>query len=180
MACTTFFVLSIFLGTETKRAMPTAVVIGGWTSWLPTAVSNVNLESVLFEGETAELRGGVPYVRFLMIFPGLWFGALFSPAFSRCGGPSCDLFWYFMLLCALGTAVICWAAMGIDDQEEDININIKPMFEIPQVDDWYVETIGTSMPVGPPTVTPADGVGGEVPSEADELVPVMAPTMMAT
>lgn len=115
-----------------------------------------------------------------MIFPGLWFGALFSPAFSRCGGPSCDLFWYFMLLCALGTAVICWAAMGIDDQEEDININIKPMFEIPQVDDWYVETIGTSMPVGPPTVTPADGVGGEVPSEADELVPVMAPTMMAT
>lgn len=158
MACTTFFVLSIFLGTETKRAMPTAVVIGGWTSWLPTAVSYVNLESVLFEGETAELREGVPYVRFLMIFPGLWFGALFSPAFSRCGGPSCDLFWYFLLLTAVGTAVICWAAMGIEDKEEDVNINIKPIFEVPQIDDWYVTTTEGSdigqetAPVPAPTV----------------------------
>lgn len=56
MACTTFFVLSIFLGTETKRAMPTAVIIGGWTSWLPTAAYYVNVDDVLettMDGESS-------------------------------------------------------------------------------------------------------------------------------
>jgi hypothetical protein len=66
MACTTFFVLSIFLGTETKRAMPTAVVIGGWTSWLPTAVSYVNLESVLFEGKLMSFSIALPRISVLM------------------------------------------------------------------------------------------------------------------
>ena len=39
MACTTYFILCMFLGVETKRAMPTAIIVGGWTAWLPAAVN---------------------------------------------------------------------------------------------------------------------------------------------
>ena len=177
MACTTFFVLSIFLGTETKRAMPTAIVVGGWTSWLPTLANYANIDAVLLDGEMLARREGTPYVRFLMIFPGLWFGAFFAPAFSRCGGPVCDLLWYFILLVAVGTSVICWAAMGIENKEEDININIKPMFEVPQVDDWFVTTFGSSTPVAQSTSS-LDFVRGDGKNEEEEAdVPVMAPTM---
>lgn len=48
--------------------------------------------------------------------------------------------------------------MGIEDKEEDVNINIKPIFEVPQIDDWYVTTTEGSdigqetAPVPAPTV----------------------------
>ena len=132
MACTTFFILSLFLGVETKRAMPTAVVIGGWTAWLPTTANYILLEAT-------------PYIRFLMIFPGLWFGAMFSPAFSRCGGPTCDLVWYFLVLVTVGTATVCWAAMAIQKDEEDININIRPLVDIPELGALFGGTMAPSM-----------------------------------
>ena len=142
MACTTYFILSLFLGVETKRAMPTAVVIGGWTAWLPAVANYMLLEST-------------PYIRFLMVFPGLWFGAMFSPAFSRCGGPICDIVWYFLLLVTVGTATVCWAAIAIQNGEEDIDINIKPMVSISAIDALFGDTPA-------PTVSPKGGGRGKL------------------
>ena len=99
-------------------------------------------------GEVSAIAG--PYIRFLMIFPGLWFGAMFSPAFSRCGGPTCDLVWYFLVLVTVGTATVCLAAMAIQEGEEDIDINIKPMVSIPEINALFGETIA-------PTVSPKKG-----------------------
>ena len=143
MACTTYFILCMFLGVETKRAMPTAIIVGGWTAWLPTVMNYVILE------------GASGYVRFLMIFPGLWFGSLLSPWFSRCGGPTCDMVWYFLVLATVGTATVCLAAIAIQNDDEDIDINIKPMISIPAIDAAFGATL---TPVGSPTAAPVEHV----------------------
>ena len=97
MGVTTFFTLSLFLGVETKRAIPTAIVIGGWASLLPALGYNDTL----------------PYVRVLMMFPGMWAGSLLAPWFSKCGGPMCDLFFFFIVLVAVGAAVVAVAAIKL-------------------------------------------------------------------
>ena len=139
MACTTYFILCMFLGVETKRAMPTAVVVGGWTAILPTIMNYVVLDQA------------AGYVRFLMIFPGLWFGSFMSPWFSRCGGPTCDMVWYFLMLSTVGTIVVCMAALGIQNDEEDVDINIKPLMSIPAIDAAFGATLG---PAASPTLAP--------------------------
>lgn len=129
----------MFLGVETKRAMPTAVVVGGWTAILPTIMNYVVLEHA------------AGYVRFLMIFPGLWFGSFMSPWFSRCGGPTCDMVWYFLMLSTVGTIVVCIAALGIQNDEEDVDINIKPLMSIPAIDAAFGATLA---PAASPTLAP--------------------------
>jgi len=121
MGLTTFFTLSLFLGVETKRAFPTAIVIGGWTSILPAAVNWIVLD-------------GHAYVRLLLTFPGMWLGAIFAPWFSKAGGPMCDLFLYFLLLASCGTAVIVLAAISLQQGEEDVNIDVEPLIPFPPLD----------------------------------------------
>jgi hypothetical protein len=54
MGITMFFVLSMFLGVETKRALPTSIVISGWTAIVPAAVHSYYMEHI-------------PYLRLLML-----------------------------------------------------------------------------------------------------------------
>jgi hypothetical protein len=115
MGVTTFFALSVFLGVETKRALPTAIVIGGWTAFFPFIVNFFVLDST-------------PYLRFLMVCPGLWFGSILAPWFSKCGGPTSDLVFYGLLLVGIGTAVICIASIALSKGEEDINLDLEPIF----------------------------------------------------
>jgi uncharacterized membrane protein YfcA len=124
MGVTTFFCLSLFLGVETKRAMPTAIVCGAWTSLAPALANWVYLEAF-------------PYIRLLMMVPGMWFGALLAPWFSRCGGPICDLVLFFFTLLIVGTAVVAFAALKLQKMKEDVNIDIEPMYSIPVVDEWF-------------------------------------------
>jgi hypothetical protein len=122
---TTFFTLSLFLGVETKRAFPTSVVIAGWTAILPMLLS---------PSDPAD----APYIRLLMIFPGLWFGSIFAPWFSKCGGPMSDLFFYFLFLLGTGTAVVAFAAMAIESKEADINLDVlQPKLSSPLVNDAF-------------------------------------------
>jgi len=104
MGVTSFFTLCLFLGVETKRAMPTAIAVGAWTLVLPAT-----LELAVFEA--------FPYIRLLMCIPGLWLGSLLAPWFSKCGGPMSDLSLYFLALITTGTVVMCFAAIAIDNKE---------------------------------------------------------------
>lgn len=122
----TFFLLSLFLGVETKRALPTAIVISGWVAALPAY-------RCVFFAET------MPYVTLLMMFPGLWFGALLAPWFSKCGGPMCDLFLYFLVLCAVGTAVVVLAAVKLGYGNEDVEMDVEPMFSFGFVNQYFNE-----------------------------------------
>jgi len=126
---TTFFLLSVFLGVETKRALPTAIVLSGWVAALPAY-------RCIFYAET------MPYVTLLMMFPGLWFGSVLAPWFSKCGGPMCDLFLYFLLLCSIGSAVVALAAIKVGYDTEDIEMDIEPMISFSFVDQYFDENDG--------------------------------------
>jgi uncharacterized membrane protein YfcA len=126
MGFTTFFVLSLFLGVETKRALPTSIVIAGWTAAAPALMNAIELEAF-------------PMVRLLMVCPGLWFGAVLAPWFSKCGGPMGDLVVYSILLIAIGTAVVVLAGKAMQINQEDMNIDIQPMFTLPAVEQAYAE-----------------------------------------
>jgi len=124
MGMTTFFLLSIFLGVEHKRAMPTAIVIGAWVSLAPALANWVVLEAA-------------PYIRLMMMVPGMWFGALLAPWFSYCGGPMSDLVVFFLALLVSGTAVTAYAAMQIQENREDVNIDIQPVIVNEFIDIWF-------------------------------------------
>ena len=124
MGMTTFFLISIFLGVEHKRAMPTAIVAGAWVSLAPALANWVILEAS-------------PYIRLMMMVPGMWFGALLAPWFSYCGGPMCDLVLFFLALVVSGTAVTAYAAMQIDKDSEDVNIDVKPVIVNEFIDMWF-------------------------------------------
>jgi len=124
MGMCSFFLLSIFLGVEHKRAAPTAIVIGAWVSLAPALANWIVLEAS-------------PYIRLMMMVPGMWFGALFAPWFSKCGGPMCDLTLFFFALAISGAAVTAYAAIKIQEEKEDVDINIAPMYSIPVVDEWF-------------------------------------------
>ena len=124
MGMTTFFLLSIFLGVEHKRAMPTAIVCGAWVSLAPALANWVVLEAA-------------PYIRLMMMVPGMWFGALLAPWFSYCGGPMCDLVLFFFALLVSGTAVTAYAAMKIQENREDVNIDIQPVIVNEFIDIWF-------------------------------------------
>jgi uncharacterized membrane protein YfcA len=128
----TFFLLSVFLGVETKRALPTAIVISGWVAILPAA------RCIFF-------ADAMPFVTLLMVFPGLWAGAFLAPWFSKCGGPMCDLFLYSLVLCATGTAVVALAAIAIDNGKEDVDINISPMVDIGILNSAYDRSTGAAV-----------------------------------
>jgi hypothetical protein len=59
-AITMFLAMSVILGVETKRAMPTAIVIAGWASVLPF------IDCFIYNTDSQ------PYIRLLMILPGIW------------------------------------------------------------------------------------------------------------
>jgi hypothetical protein len=124
MGFTTFFALSVFLGVETKRALPTAIVIGGWTSLAPFVLNFFLLEAA-------------PYVRLLMIVPGLWFGGILAPWFSKCGGPTSDLLFYGLMLLGIGTAVICYAAIAMTNNREDMNIDLVPIYDVKGINNAF-------------------------------------------
>merc|ERR1719231_1552609 len=121
---TTFFLLSIFLGVEHKRAMPTDIIIGAWVNLGPALGNWVVLEAA-------------PTVRLMMMVPGMWFGGLFAPWFSKCGGPMCDLTLFFFALVVSGVGITAYAAIRIQEEQEDVNIDIAPLYAIPQVDEWF-------------------------------------------
>jgi uncharacterized membrane protein YfcA len=127
-----FFLLSVFLGVETKRALPTAIVISGWVSALPAT------RCILF----ADV---MPYVTLLMMFPGLWLGSVLAPWFSKCGGPMCDLFLYFLVLIGVGTTTILFAALGVNGDYEDVDIDISSPFQIGFVNSAYESTTGSKI-----------------------------------
>jgi len=127
-----FFLLSFFLGVETKRALPTAIVISGWVAILPAA------RCILFADT-------MPYVTLLMMFPGLWAGSFLAPWFSKCGGPMCDLFIFFLVLCSIGTAVVALAAIAINGDKEDVDINISPAIDIGILNSVYDQTTGAAV-----------------------------------
>ena len=126
MGVTTFFCLSLFLGVETKRAMPTSIVVGAWTALAPALSNWVVLEAF-------------PYIRLLMMIPGMWFGSILAPWFSRCGGPICDLVLFFFTLLICGTAVVAFAAIKLQKMKEDVDIDIAPIYSIPVVDEWFAK-----------------------------------------
>ena len=59
MTLPAFLALSLSLGVETRRAMPTAIVIGGWASLLPFVAHFLSADAQ-------------PYLRLLMMLPGVW------------------------------------------------------------------------------------------------------------
>jgi len=122
----TFFLLSLFLGVETKRAFPTAIVIAGWVALAPICVMN-------------STSGEFPYIRILMMTPGLWFGSLLAPWFSKCGGPMCDLLLFWLILLTTGSALLMNAYLKLQENEEDMDINIRPMYGLPAIDAAYAE-----------------------------------------
>ena len=77
------------------------------------------------------------YVRILMMFPGLWLGSLLAPWFSKCGGPMCDLFFYFVVLVGVGTYVVGMAAVKLGKGKEDINIDVDPMFSVDAINVYF-------------------------------------------
>ena len=127
-----FFLLSVFLGVETKRALPTAIVISGWVSALPAT-------------RCALFADVMPYVTLLMMFPGLWLGSVLAPWFSKCGGPMCDLFVYFLVLIGVGTTTILFAALGVNGNYEDVDIDISSPFQIGFVNSAYESTTGSKI-----------------------------------
>jgi hypothetical protein len=132
MGITTFFLLSMFLGVETKRAMPTAIVISGWTAIAPMAVNLYYLVD-----ETG--KSTFPYIRLMMIVPGFWFGSILAPWFSKCGGPICDLVLFFFVLIGVGTLTVAFAAKSMQDMNEDVDIDIRPLISIPAIDEYFDE-----------------------------------------
>jgi len=128
----TFFLLSLFLGVETKRALPTAIVISGWVSALPAS------RCLLF-------ADAMPYITLLMMIPGLWAGSTLAPWFSKCGGPMCDLFLYFLVLLGVGTTTVLFAAMSINLAHEDVDIDISSSLEIGIVNSAYQSTTGSKI-----------------------------------
>jgi len=124
MGMTTFFLLSIFLGVEHKRAMPTAIVCGAWTAILPAFSNWFAL-------------GGGTYVRLMMMTPGMWFGALLAPWFSKCGGPMCDLIMFFFAIALCGVAVTTLAAIRLQAGSEDVDIDINPIYHVAFIDEMF-------------------------------------------
>jgi len=66
----TFLSLSVFLGADTQRTVPTAVVCGGWCSIFPLLLNSFYLKQL-------------PLLRILLTVPGAFFGALFSPVVRK-------------------------------------------------------------------------------------------------
>eukprot|EP00614_Pseudopedinella_elastica_P003954 CAMPEP_0172584424 /NCGR_PEP_ID=MMETSP1068-20121228/4018_1 /TAXON_ID=35684 /ORGANISM="Pseudopedinella elastica, Strain CCMP716" /LENGTH=691 /DNA_ID=CAMNT_0013378599 /DNA_START=66 /DNA_END=2141 /DNA_ORIENTATION=+ len=128
MGMFTFFVLSLFLGVETKRAMPTAIVIGGWTQILPVFFNMV-------------FRGELPYIRLMTMIPGMWFGTVLAPWFSHCGGPQSDLAIYFMCLAAIGVSTVIYGAIKMDKMKEDVDLDVGPMYAIPALDQFFADDV---------------------------------------
>jgi len=154
---TTFFLLSVFLGVEHKRAMPTAIVAGGWAQIVPLYMN------YYYRGHQDPFS--IPYVRMMMMFPGLWFGSLLAPWMSRVGGPMCDLCVYFFVLLAVGTAVVCWGALQLQLDKEDVDINIKPMYAVPDIDTYFEmgEPTAAPVPMPKPASNKPRGGGGAKP-----------------
>lgn len=68
----TFLSLSVFLGADTQRTVPTAVVCGGWCSVFPLLVNSFYLKQL-------------PLLRVLLTIPGAYCGALFAPVVTSYG-----------------------------------------------------------------------------------------------
>jgi hypothetical protein len=148
MGITTFFVLSMFLGVETKRALPTSIVISGWTAIAPAAVNWLVLD-------------GHAYVRLLLTFPGLWAGTLLAPWFSKAGGPMCDLAFYFVVLAACGSAVVVMAAASLSAGHEDVDLAFNPVVSISALNLLF-EGPAAAAPTKAPTSLPEALVGAAV------------------
>ena len=109
----------MFLGVETRRALPTACAAGGITSLAPLLAQWV-------------IREGQPFVRSLLVLPGLWLGSLLAPYASRCGGPKCDLAFFAVLCLAVGTTTVVWGVVLIQGGGElDVDVDSRPMFGYP-------------------------------------------------
>jgi len=65
-AMATFLSLTLVLGVETRRAIVTGIVAGGWTSLVPFLLHLMAL-------------GDVPVARWLMVLPGVFLGARLAP-----------------------------------------------------------------------------------------------------
>jgi len=128
MGVFSFFLLSMFLGVETKRALPTAVVMGGWSQIAPIVAHTY-------------LYRDVPYIRIMIFVPTLWFGTLFAPWFSKCGTPLGDLIFYWMVMLAVGLATVFSAGIALDKMKQDVKVGTEPMFSHPLVDQWYHDHI---------------------------------------
>jgi len=120
VAVTSFFAISVFLGVETRRALPTAIVLGGWASLAP-----------LLAYRTAD--GGLPGVRLLLVLPGLWLGSLVAPWLSKGFGGRGDLFVFSVLLLVVGTGVVSWGAVHLQYSQPDMAVDSSPLFGTPQV-----------------------------------------------
>jgi hypothetical protein len=155
MGITTFFMLSVFLGVETKRAMPTAIVISGWTAMMPMLVNMYYLVD-------STGKSTFPYIRLMMMAPGFWLGSLLAPWFSKCGGPMCDLVLFFFVLIGVGTLTVAFAAKAMNDMNEDVDINIRPLIRIPFIDEYFGDLGVTNAP----TPTPLKRAGHVVVTHA--------------
>ena len=120
VAVTSFFAISVFLGIETRRALPTAIVLGGWASLAP-----------LLAYWSAD--GGLPGVRLLLVLPGLWLGSLAAPWLSKGFGGRGDLFVFSLLLLVVGTGVVSWGAVHLQYNQPDMVVYSSPLFGTPQV-----------------------------------------------
>jgi len=134
MGIFSFFLMSMFMGVETKRALCTAIMMGAHAQ-----IPEIIAQAYLFEE--------VPYIRLLLFTPFLWFGALLAPMFSFCGGPCGDLFFYSVVLAAIGTATMAYAALRLQEEKEDIKIDIEPMYSNPEVNEWFDESIYRPKPL---------------------------------
>jgi len=146
MGMTAFFTLSMFLGVETKRAMPTSIVIGGWTAIVPCIMCGINYKTI-------------PYIRLFMMIPGMWFGAILAPWFSKAGGPKGDLIFYFFILLGAGTLIILYAGYNLNDMDEDVDINVHPMIQLEPINEIFGRGFAPTPSPGSPDSLPFGGRG---------------------
>jgi len=57
----------------------------------------------------------------------------------------CDLFIFFLVLCSIGTAVVALAAIAINGDKEDVDINISPAIDIGILNSVYDQTTGAAV-----------------------------------
>jgi len=184
MAATTFLAVSVFLGVETKRAVPTAALAAGWCSLFPYLAH-------------ALVGSAFPLVRLLLVFPGLWLGGLAAPQLSRCGGGTCLLLVAVATLGAAGILVVSTATAQLQgsDGEDDSPVD-APLFGLGPLDalfepgadggqgaggggGWNATLAPTHAPTYPfPTFLPtllATAAASFQPTHAPAPVPTLAP-----
>lgn len=146
----TFLSLSLIVRVDTNRAIVTAIIAGGWTSWFPFLVNVL-------------LVGKFPVMRLLMVLPGSYVGAFVAPWLSTKLGRNNVLLFYACLL-MLTAVTMGWFAViklmrNVDAHKENR-------------DDWHDDDGWDTINWGPIM----QNMGITPQQDAPTIYPIPAPT----